>query len=282
MENIRQALERARELNQTGVVKERILSPPPRPPFEPDPIIADSKETQSQAVALELAHLESNRIIAYDDTDPRSGSFDMLRTQVLQAMDQKNWKVIGITSATPGCGKTVTAINLAFSVARHAQRQALLIDLDLRKPQVASYLGVSCETGVVSVLDGRTSLASAIISVRVGNRQIMVLPTEVPASDSSARMSSQALSTMLSEIRQNYRGHVIIVDLPPMLLSDDVIAIMPQLDCMLLAAAVGRSRVSEIEECQKHLQSAEVIRIVLNKVPQLNTQYYAYYGYGRS
>jgi protein-tyrosine kinase len=134
---------------------------------------------------------------------------------------------------------------------------------------------------LISVLDGRSNLAGAVISARAGDREIKVLPTEAPVSDSSARMSSRALIAMLQEIRQNYRNHMIVVDLPPMLLSDDVIAIMPKLDCMLLVAAVGRSRVSEIEECQKHLQSAEVIRVVLNKVPQLNAQYYNYAYYGR-
>jgi protein-tyrosine kinase len=282
MENIRQALQRARELSQTSVVqKEHFVSSSPPPPFEPDNAGADSTAPESQRIALALAHLESNRIISYDDVDPRSRSFDMLRTQVLQSMDQKNWKVLGITSPTPSCGKTLTAINLAFSITRQARRQVLLIDLDLQKPQIASCLGINCEAGLISVLDGRSNLTSAVISARAGDREIKVLPTEAPVSDSSVRMSSRALSAMLQEIRQNYRNHIIVVDLPPMLLSDDVIAIMPKLDCMLLVAAVGRSRVSEIEECQKHLQSAEVIRVVLNKVPQLNAQYYNYAYYGR-
>jgi Mrp family chromosome partitioning ATPase len=104
----------------------------------------------------------------------------------------------------------------------------------------------------------------------------MVLPTEKSTSDSSAWMLSREMSSMLQEIKRDYRSHIVIVDLPPMLASDDVIALMPQLDCILLVAAVGKSTVSEIEECNTHLQSAEVVRLVLNKVPELNAQYYAY------
>src|SRR5262249_25117052 len=62
---------------------------------------------------LDWRHLEQRRIVGHNVTDPRSKAFDILRTQVLQAMDQKNWQFLAITSPTEGCGKTVTAINLA-------------------------------------------------------------------------------------------------------------------------------------------------------------------------
>jgi protein-tyrosine kinase len=192
-------------------------------------------------------------------------------------MDQKNWKILGITSPTPGCGKTVTAINLALSISRQPDRSVLLVDLDLQKPQhIATSMGLKCTSGVFSVLEGRTNLSNAIVPTRAANCQVMVLPTEKSTSDSSAWMVSREMSAMLQEIKRDYRSHIVVVDLPPMLASDDVIALMPQLDCILLVAAVGKSTVSEIEECNAHLQSAEVVRLVLNKVPELTAQYYAY------
>lgn len=273
MENIRQALERSREPN-VGYAEQKdyIQAHPPRPLLDIDAAIADKQE-----IMLNVAHLESNRIIAHDDTDPRSKSFEMLRTQVLQSMDQKNWNVIGVTSPSPGCGKTLTAINLAFSIARRPERPVLLVDLDLQKPQDANYLGVNCECGVIGVLEGRNSVADAIIPARVGNCRMLILPAESATSDSSARMASPALSTMLQELRRDYRSHTIILDLPPMLSGDDTIAVLPQLDCILLVAAVGRSKVSEVEECNQHLRSTEVVRLVLNKVPNLNADYHSYY-----
>jgi protein-tyrosine kinase len=279
MENIRQALERSRE-PKVGHAEQKdyIQAHQPRPLLDTDAAIATRAASQRQDFVLNAAHLESKRIIAYDDTDPRSNSFDMLRTQVLQAMDQKNWNVVGITSPSPGCGKTLTAINLALSIARRPERSVLLIDLDLQKPQVAPSLGVDCGCGVVSVLEGGTSLADAIIPVVAGTCRMMILPAESATSDSSARMSSPALGTVLQELKRDYRSHTVILDLPPMLSSDDVIAVLPQLDCILLVAAVGRSKVSEIEECNKHLRSTEVVRLVLNKVPKLNAEYYSYYG----
>jgi len=275
MDNIRQALERARELNVGGAGQkgDAPLSPP-RLPFEPNVGIENPVDARIPEFALNVEYLESKRIIAHDDTDPRSKPFDMLRTQVLQPMDQKGWKILGITSPTPGCGKTVTAINLAFSIARQPDRSVLLVDLDLQKPQVANSIGVKRESGVVSVLEGRTSLSNAIIQARVGNHRVMVLPVENSTSGSSALVTSRAMSALLQEIRRDYRSPTVIIDLPPMLSSDDVIAVLPQLDCVLLVAAVGTSTVSQIEECNNHLHSAEVIRFVLNKVPESGAQYY--------
>jgi Mrp family chromosome partitioning ATPase len=278
MENIRQALERSRELDA-----KRTEQKDRAPAYQQPPVIEPRTQDQSRSgepgpeVVLNGPHLEANRIIAHDETDPRSRSFDMLRTQVLQSMDQKNWKILGVTSPTPGCGKTVTAINLALSISRQPDRAVLLVDLDLQKPQhIATSMGLNCKSGVFGVLEGHANLSNAIIATRVGNCQLMVLPTEKSTSDSSAWMVSREMSSMLQEIKRDYRSHIVVVDLPPMLLSDDVIALMPQLDCVLLVAAVGKSTVSEIEECNTHLHSAEVVRLVLNKVPELNAQYYAY------
>ena len=173
---------------------------PARLPFEPNVGIENSVDTRIPEIALNVDYLESKRIIAHDDKDPRSKPFDMLRTQVLQPMDQKGWKILGITSPTPGCGKTVTAINLAFSIARQPDRSVLLVDLDLQKPQVANSIGVKRESGVVSVLEGRTSLSNAIIQARVGNHRVMVLPVENSTSGSSALVTSRAMSALLQEI----------------------------------------------------------------------------------
>lgn len=278
MENIRQALERARALNVGGLGQARPTTVNSlRQPFDRDFASKKNGDGRDREITLDISHLESNRIIAYDETDPRTKSFDMLRTQVLQSMDQKNWNLIGITSPSPGCGKTVTAVNLAFSVARQPERSVLLVDMDFQKPRVTGCIGVHCENGLVSVLEGRTILSNAVFQARVGKQSIPILPVESSTSGSSALIASRAMSVVLQEIKRDYRSHTVIFDLPPMLSSDDVIAILPQLDCLLLVAAVGKTTVAEIDECNKHLQSTDVVRLVLNKATESTAKYYNYY-----
>src|SRR5262249_17850461 len=134
MENIRQAVERAKESRGAPSRLEELAGPViTDTPFHSDLIAPSPPKIQGREVALNSAHLENKRIIAHDIKDPRARSFDMLRTQVLQAMEIKSWQSIGVTSPTAGCGKTVVSTNLAMSIARQ-NRPVLLVDLDLQKP----------------------------------------------------------------------------------------------------------------------------------------------------
>jgi protein-tyrosine kinase len=226
---------------------------------------------QESEVALNNRWLRSHRIISHMRGEPASRSFDMLRTQIVQAMDQKDWRVIGITSPSPSCGKTVTALNLAISISRQPDRAVLVVDLDLEKPKIASCLGLKDRQGVLGVLKGESSLSGAIVSARADNQRFMVLPT-ASTIDSSDLVASAEMATMFEELRRDY--HTIIVDLPPILTGDEVIAILPKIDCVLLVVAVGKSTVAEIEECNKHLQATEVVRVVLNKSADASVGYY--------
>jgi Mrp family chromosome partitioning ATPase len=188
-------------------------------------------------------------------------------------MDQRKWQFLAITSPTANCGKTVTAINLAISIARQAERSALLVDLDLQKAHLRSSLGLDCEHGVVSVLRGHVALKDAIVHAEFASHKVAILPTEAPTLGSADLISSHAMSAMLKEIKRDFPSHTVIFDLPPMLSGDDVLALLPQIDCVLLVAAVGVSTVSEVKECGKHLRSAEVLRLVLNKAAEQTVQY---------
>ena len=215
-------------------------------------------------------------VIAHDHREEHATSFDMLRTQVLQSMDVKDWTFLGVTSPTQGCGKTVTATNLALSIGRQPERSVLLIDLDLRKPHVATCLGLKPKDGVVSVLEGRSALADAIVEVGISDCRMMVLPAESSISRSSDRMASRAMSELLRQIKQEFRSQIIILDLPPLLSSDDVLTLLPRLDCMLLVTAVGLTTPAQITESDKHLRSTEVVRLVVNKVPPSQSPAYYY------
>jgi Mrp family chromosome partitioning ATPase len=157
MENIEQALERLRA--QQGADPQKVKA---NTRGRAEPAAARSR-------ALNSALLQSNRIISHVIADPRSRSFDMLRTQILQSMDTKDWRVLAVTSPTPNCGKTVVALNLAISVARQPERSALVVDLDFQRPKVATALGLgSANDGVLSVLNGEATLQSAVLRARIG------------------------------------------------------------------------------------------------------------------
>lgn len=269
MDSIKQAVElaRASEGHRPGALSGSSLA------AEGPQCSADSPFREAR---LNAEHLETNRIVAYGTSSQNGRYYDMLRTQVLQEMDKKSWQFLAVTSPTAGCGKTVTACNLALSISRLPERSVLLVDLDLRRPTVGNYLGLDSNGGVLSVLEGRAPLSSAVLQANIGPNNMLVLPGSV-SSSSSEWMASQTMGALLHTIKRDFRSRIVIFDLPPMLVGDDVISILPRMDATLLVAGVGSTSVSDIKECQKHLQRSPVVRVVVNKVTETVGSYYGYY-----
>ncbi len=270
MENIREAIERAkrRQAPQKGAVIEPLKQ-------QARLFLGDTQASPDrfQETELDFAQLQSQLLVAYDATDLRSRPFDMLRTEVLQTMDSNGWKTLAVVSPTPNCGKTLTAINLALSVARQRERHVLLVDLDLRRPKVAAYLGLKKRDGVIGVLKHRLDLHDAIVCAKAGDSRLNVLPT-MAASDSSDLIDSGEMRLMLERVLGQAQPQVTILDLPPLLAGHDAISILPLVDCVLMVVAVGTTKTHEIKECSKYLEKTRVVRFVLNKASESMATYF--------
>jgi len=275
LDPIRQALDIAKKAAELG--GDLALGGNSQAGFSILPPSGGALDAQFREVKLRGPHLEETRIVAYDPLHEHGRYYDMLRTQVLQSMDHHGWQILAVTSPTAGCGKSVTACNLAMSIARLPERSVLLVDMDLQKPKVAEYLGIDFRGGLLSVLEGRTTLFSRIVEVSIGRNRMLVLPTEVCKSGSAEWMASQTMTTLLQTIKGNFRSHTIVLDMPPILVGDDVISVLPQIESVLLVASVGATTLPDIKECNKHLKSTPVVRVVVNKVTEKAEAYYGYY-----
>lgn len=270
MEDIRQAVERAKA--ELGTRSAPRLGPANNRVRYDAPI---ERKTPLREITLESRFLQSRRIVAHDGMDPRSLTFDILRTEVLRAMDFKGWKTLAITSPTPGCGKTFLSINLSLSMAREPERQVSLVDFDLRRPQIARTLNLVTSEGVKDVLEGRKDPDEVTINVRVGGSNLKVMPT-ASSSNASDLVSSSATKQFLDGLAHREQGQITVIDLPPLLTGHDVISVLPHVDCVILVAAVGTSKVSDIEQCKKYLQATDMVRFVCNKAPSGTTHGYYY------
>jgi len=272
MERIKQAIEKARQ--QTG---QHTAPLPPPPPVAASvtsqgPEIGEIRYSHTQVVKLDPEHLERNRIVAYNKSGTMGWAFDLLRTQVLQKMDENGWRTLAIVSPTPEAGKTMVAINLAMSIAHHTSKSALLVDFDLRRPKIGSYLGLPMAKSLNDLLDGQAEIQD--ILVYPGLPRLVVLPTKKPVPHSSETLSSGKIHNLITEMRDRYDSRIVIFDLPPLLNSDDAISVLPKMDCVLMVVGNGMSTKQEIEDSMRHLSSANLIGTVLNKAEVDTRAYY--------
>jgi hypothetical protein len=127
-------------------------------------------------------------------------------------------------------------------------------------------------------LQGRQALSDAVVRVGIEREQFLVLPGE-QTNASSEWMASPTMATHLQTLKREFRSHIVIVDLPPILAGDDVLSILPQLQSVLLIAGAGSTSVSEMKQCTRHLKATPVVRVVVNKLTEREPEaaYHAYY-----
>lgn len=234
---------------------------------------ATLRRTRTAVVSPDPDHLERNRVVAHQKTHVASWAFDVLRTQVLQKMDEHGWRTLAVTSPSTESGKTLVAVNLALSIAQQSQRTALLVDFDLRRPSVARVLGLNQPASLNEVLTSDADVSQAMVSP--GIEHLAVLPTNRPMSHTSELLSSAGVSNLIGELRQRYDDRIVVFDLPPMLAADDVMAVLPHIDCVLMIVGSGVSTKAEIDEAMTRVARANLIGVVLNKdvAPALQDYY---------
>ncbi len=273
MEKIKDALEKAKNqhVGQGSSIASKLINPPKNMPKN-DEALHSIVYTETTVVKLDSAVLENYRIVAQNKHDPASWIFDSLRTQILQKMEENNWRTMAIVSPTPESGKTVVAINLAISIAQQPQKTAMLVDFDLRKPRVAQYLGIKQAKSINNYLAGKAELPEIIVNPSIP--RLTIVPTNKPVSQSSETLSSSNIQNLILELKERYASRIVIFDLPPLLNADDAMVVLPQVDCVLLVVGNGLNTESEIVETMRLLTKSNILGVVVNRAEVEARAYY--------
>lgn len=273
MEKIKDALEKAKiqHSGQVSGVRANQNNTAIKLPLGND-ALASIVYSETAVIKLDPSVLENYRIVAQNKHDPASWIFDSLRTQVLQKMEENNWRTMAIVSPTPESGKTVVAINLAISIAQQPQKTAMLVDFDLRKPRVAQYLGINQAKSINNFLAGTAALSEIIVNPSIP--RLTIVPTNKPVSRSSETLSSSSIQKLILELKERYDSRIVIFDLPPLLNADDAMVLLPQVDCVLLVLGNGQNTESEIVEVKRLLTKSNILGIVVNRAEVETKAYY--------
>jgi capsular exopolysaccharide synthesis family protein len=257
MEQIKKAVDLA--------YQERKLKPVYAFPNKRKPVaeVVDVTYSQTKVVSMSPEVLEKNRIIMEDNNSQEVAAYRMLRTQVLQRMVAKGWNALAITSAGAGQGKTLTAINLAISLAREVHRTVLLADFDLRRPRLHQYLGFEPQSGIGDYILRDTPLHEIVINP--GIERLVVLPGKEPLLNSSEMLASPKMVQLVEELKTRYPSRLVIFDLPPLLAADDALAFSPYVDAFLMVLEEGKTNKDDLQQAMGMLQGTNLIGTVLNK-----------------
>ncbi|MCW9023141.1 MAG: CpsD/CapB family tyrosine-protein kinase [Gammaproteobacteria bacterium] len=260
MERIKKAIDRARK-EREGVTEpvSSDSSVSRTVPSSPENITY----TQTKIIDVSNDVLKRNRLVSNVEHDYKRDAFKLLRTQILQKMRANGWNSLAVTSAQPGEGKSLVAINLAMALAMEVNQTVLLVDFDLRRPSIHTYFEYEPDKGINDFLANDVPVQEILFTP--GLERLVILPGKEPIYNSSEMLSSPKMVSLVNELKNRYPSRLIIFDLPPLLSTDDALAFSPYVDTVLLVIEEGKTSKEDLLTVKGILKDTNIIGTVLNK-----------------
>lgn len=218
--------------------------------------------TETAVIHYQPAAFESHKVVSGRADDPVADVYRALRARILQQLAKAEKSTIGITSAREGEGKSLTAVNLAISIAMDVNQTVMLVDLDLRNPSVHRYFGIEPKLGVSDHLMGRASVAQCLINP--GIERLVLLPAVGAVENSAELLSSPQMARLAVELKQRFTDRIIIYDLPSLLTVGDTIGFLPNVEATILVMREGGTRRADLARAIELLHDHNLICTVLN------------------
>ena len=226
--------------------------------------------------------------VLHRSTSSDAEAYRSLRTALYFGAQEKDFKVIQMTSPNMGDGKSTLITNLAISMAQSGKR-VLLVDADCRRPRLHRLLGLrESSVGLTAVLLGEVDLTAAIQETAVPN--LSVLPCGKRPPNPAELLTSRQFESVLAELRGSY--DFVLVDTPPLLAVTDPCVVAGIVDCVLLVVRISKNGRPAAEQAKEMLSStgARLLGVVVNAIGRdgqgglYGHRYYYdyYYKYGKN
>ncbi len=247
-------------------------------------------EGGSQVQPINLARLHRMGVVAPDaEKSQIAEEFRIIkRPLIANAFGQgtarvRNGNLIMITSSLPGEGKSFVAINLAISMAMEMDRTVLLIDADVAKPRVPEYLGIHADKGLLDVLQDKDLKLSDVL-IKTDIAKLTVLPAGRTYKRATELLASAAMTRLVEDIGNRYPDRIILFDSPPLLATSESSVLATHMGQIVMVVEAEKTSQEAVREALGHIQSCEVVGMLLNKTTPTPgaDYYYGYYGsYGK-
>ena len=257
---------------------------------ESDPLTPSSAEADGSGADGPELVLDRGRLASYGITMPssaRSRTVEELRlvkrnlmTQLSQGSpiaDQRSSRLIMVTSARPGEGKTFISLNLALAFASERDVKALLVDVDTQHSSLQKILGITTELGIVDVLAGNRELSEVLIQTNIPN--LMVLPSGRGGPHVPELFSSNQMAILMAEMTRRFADRYIIIDTPPCMASSDAAALAPLVGQIVFIVEAHHTQQVEIEASLSMLSGCPRVSLLLNKSDTMAGEHFGSYEY---
>lgn len=280
----------ARRTHGAVAVDPAPVAPPPEPtpavrprthtPVERTPRTADAPPTRTvpapgvaqAARVVPAGHLSPLLVAALAPHGATAEQYRTLRTRIMLSEDGQPRRVLLVTSPGKGDGKSLTAANLAVTMAQEFNRRVVLVDADLREPSAHALLGLPPTPGLADVLTGSATLDEAIVELPDFN--LAVLPAGLTPERPAELLGSVAMRRLLDALRSRFDR--VLLDMPPVVPLADVGVLGPQVDGVLLVVRAGVTKTPEIERALAVFDPSRLVGLVLNDSGQPKNGYAKY------
>jgi non-specific protein-tyrosine kinase len=232
----------------------------------------------SRRVNLDPAVLDESHCIAFFPDPPELEYFRVLRSRILRSA---SGRIIMVTSTYPGEGKTLTAINLALTIAREYRQTALLVDGDLKNQTVHQRLGLPADGGLADYLLEERSLQDVI--VWPGVEKLTLIAGGRNIQGGAELVGSPRMKDLVGEMKARYADRYIVFDVPPVMTGADAMAFASYADHIVFVVQAGRTPKTEIMRALALLPREKILGLALNRQDRNSIRGYAgrygnYYG----
>ncbi len=219
--------------------------------------------TETKKLNLDFDKIKQQKIISIATAGKIENAYKVLRTQVVQRLRLNNWNAFGVVSSRSNEGKSLTAINLAISIAQEIQHTVLLVDFDLQNPSLHTFFNFHPEAGISDYLLYDKPLNEILINPGIDG--LVMLPGREALINSSEALSSPKAIELVNELKTRYPKRIVVFDLPALLDTDDVIAFSPYIDAVLMVIEDGKSSQEDLQRSMDYLKKVNFLGSVLNK-----------------
>lgn len=220
-----------------------------------------------------------------DDMDIIAQQFRQIKRPVLNTAfgvgmpETKNANVIMLASALPKTGKTFCAFNLAASIARERDLGAVLVDADVLKPNISRSLGLENRVGLIDyLLDPSVTIDDILVGSDLYG--IVIVPAGRQHDETTELLASRRMKELVETLSQRFSARAIIVDTPPLLLTNEANVLAEHMGQIVLVVEAGVSSRETVSQAMGSLDKSKPINAILNKARGVTFGEYSISGYG--